>query len=153
MPNIPTLNPLPAVSVFPALPANGSVAFRKGRFYWVHPPQPPIANFRLVEIPLGKRTKPPRVLSIDAAQLSAAIARGEVTVLPKPAPVSVDPPTRPYPFEAAREAARARRARLWNRRDVVDLRRRGLLMTGEEYIRLLARRARPAPLPVEDRDD
>ncbi len=152
-------NPLPAapaapvVPVIPALPASGALAYREGSFYQVHAPLPPLKNFRFVEILLGMGPKPPRVLDIDPAGLSAAIARGEVTILPKPAPLSVNPPPRPYPFEAAREAARTRRARLWNRRDVVELRRRGLLMTGEEYIRLLARRARPAPLPAGDRDD
>lgn len=160
MPNIPTTNPFPAAPVVPFVPvapvpaANGSLAYREGRFYRVHAPQPPLTNFRFVEMPLGRLTKPQRVLSIDPAGLSAAIARGEVTILPTPAPVSVATSPRPYPFEAAREAARARRARFWNRRDVVDLRRRGLLMTCADYERRLARRARAVlPSDADGRDD
>lgn len=163
MPNIPATNTPPAAPVVPfvatasaapALPANASLAYREGRFYRVHAPQPPLTNFRFVEMPLGRLNRPRRVLSIDPASLSAAIARGEVTILPKPAPVSVASSPRPYPFEAAREAAKARRARFWRRRDVVELRRRGLLMTCADYGRLLTERSGAIPPSgAEGRDD
>jgi hypothetical protein len=152
MPSTPTMNPLPAAPVVPAPPANGSLAYREGRFYQVNAPQPPHTNFRLVEISLGGLTIQPRVLRIDPAGLSAAIARGEVTILPKSTPVSVAPP-RPYPFEAARVAAMARRARFWRRRDVADLRRRGLLMTCADYERLLADREPAVPPSDAERRD
>lgn len=145
---------LPTVPLATApLPANGSLAYGHGRFFRVVLPTPPVLRVQLVEIPLSGRSTPPKVLSVDADKLRLAIARGVVTILPnlRAAPAA---PTRPYPFEAARRAAGARRARLWKRRDIVELRRRGLLMTCAEYARRRARRA-PAPQPftTDDRDD
>jgi len=119
------------------LPADGSLAYGNGRFFRLDIPKPPYLRVRLVEIPLSHRPTPPKVLSVDPAKLCLAIARGVVTILPKHQPKPAAPRSRPYPFEAAPDAARKRR-QLWRRPEVVRLRRRGLLMTGAEYERLRA---------------
>ncbi len=138
------------------VPTNGSFGYSDGKFFSIGVPTSSLLPITLAEIPLHDGASSIRTLRVERARFIKAIACGHVTILAEPKPVPAaraTVPSRPYPFEADHNSAEKRRTNFWRLREIVALRRRGLLMTGTQYIRLLDRRAQTEVSPVEDRDD
>lgn len=130
------------------LPTSGSIGIGEGSCFRIDVPRHPTAPIKLVKTALHNGTAATLTLMIERERLLRAIERGAIVVIPKRslAGKSKTPLSRPYPFEGARARARMRRDRFWQRADVIALKRRGLLMAGDEYARLhAARTARDKP--------
>lgn len=130
------------------LPTSGSIGIGEGSCFRIDVPRHPTAPVKLVKTALHNGTATTLTLMIERERLLRAIERGTIVVIPKRSLAQTPQvvPPRPYPFEAARTRARMRRDRFWQRADVIALKRRGLLMAGDEYARLhAARTARDKP--------
>lgn len=136
------------------VPTDGSFGYSDGKFFSIGVPTSSLLPITLAEIPLHDGASSIRTLRVERARFIKAIACGHVTILAEPKPVPAaraTVPSRPYPFEADHNSAEKRRTNFWRRREIVALCRRGLLMTGAQYIRHLADRV--APTPSESTDD
>ena len=131
------------------LPANGSICIGEGSCFRMDVPPNPTAPVTLVKAALHNGSAITLTLRIERSKLIRAIERGTIVVLPKgsiaPAPKAASP-SRPYPFEAARARAKARREGFWQRDDILALKVCGLLMTGDKYALLRAAGRTPGRL-------
>lgn len=125
---------------------NGAIAFTKGIFAEIRLPDTDDDDITLVEIPLDDGARAPRSMRVSVEKASAAIDDGELVILGPPnAMVAPGTTTSPDGVSSADADENAGPRRLPPRRvrnSIAGLRARGLIMTGEEYARLLERRKR-----------
>lgn len=119
------------------LPADGSIAFTDGVFYQVRRP------VFLVEARTHDGSQPKRYKIMTKAATAAAMRDGDLVVVEIPPSADQDQSAndtlRPYPFERARHERLTTRSSVWEDAGVAALRRRGLVFTGREFERRLAR--------------